>query len=354
MSVVVVTGAGGLVGAEAVRAFGAEGHTVVGIDNDLRAYFFGNEASTQWAVNRLRFEVANFHHYSIDIRDGHAVARVFREFGADIKTIIHAAAQPSHDWAAREPFVDFSVNALGTLNLLEATRLYCPQASFLYLSTNKVYGDQPNSLPLIEVGQRFECSSEHPYAEFGVDESMSIDQSKHSLFGASKAAGDLLVQEYGRYFGIKTACFRCGCLTGPGHSGTELHGFLSYLMMCALRGKPYTVYGYRALQVRDNIHSKDLVSALCAFSGRPRIAAVYNMGGGRQSNCSMLEAIAACETRVGKRVHWRYVDRSRIGDHMWWISDLRTFRRDYPSWQLTYSIDDIFDSLYEGLAGRIS
>ena len=237
--------------------------------------------------------------------------------------------------------------------MLEATRRHSPAAVFTFLSTNKVYGDAPNSLPLIEVRDRFECAPGHPYAAFGIDERMSIDQTKHSLFGASKAAADLLVQEYGRYFGMKTGCFRGGCLTGPGHSGAELHGFLSYLMHCTVTGKPYTVYGYKGRQVRDNIHSRDLVSALYAFYRDPRIGAVYNIGGGRHSNCSMLEAIAACEARAGKRLQWSYSEQNRVGDHLWWISDLRRFQADYPSWQLTHSLDDIFDGLYEGVRGRL-
>jgi len=353
MSVIIVTGAGGLIGAEAVRFFAAQGKTVVGIDNDMRAYFFGENASTKWAVERLQSQIAGYRHHVIDVRDSAAVARVFAEYQGDVSGIIHAAAQPSHDWAAREPLVDFGVNALGTLNLLEAARRHCPGAAFMFLSTNKVYGDRPNELPLVEVGRRFECAPEHPYAAFGIDESMSIDQNKHSLFGVSKAAADLLVQEYGRYFGMKTVCFRCGCLTGPGHSGAELHGFLSYLMICTVTGRPYTVYGYKGLQVRDNIYSYDLVAALYAFYQRPRVAAVYNLGGSRYSNCSMLEAIAACEARADRHLHWSYADQNRVGDHIWWISDIRRFKADYPTWDFTYSLDNIFDALYEGVRSRL-
>ncbi len=353
MSVVVVTGSGGLIGAEAVRRFAAEGATVVGVDNDMRASYFGAAASTRWSVERLRSEVTGYRHHAIDVRDRAAVARIFAEYGDAISAVVHAAAQPSHDWAARAPVVDFGVNALGTLNLLEATRAHCPQAVFMFLSTNKVYGDAPNALPLIEIGERFECAPEHPFAAFGIDESMSIDQTRHSLFGASKAAADLLVQEYGRYFGMRSACFRCGCLTGRGHSGTELHGFLSYLMICAVTGKPYTVFGYKGLQVRDAIHSADLVDALYAFCREPRVGAVYNLGGGRYSNCSMREAIAACERRAGKRLCWNYTERNRCGDHVWWISDVRRFQADYAGWRIRYSIDDIFDDLYEGVCARL-
>lgn len=353
MSVVIVTGSGGLIGAEAVRRFAAAGDTVVGIDNDMRAHYFGEAASTRWAVERLSAELANYRHHAIDVRDRAAVERVFAEYGSAIAGVVHAAAQPSHDWAGRAPAVDFGVNALGTLNLLEATRIHCPQAVFMFLSTNKVYGDAPNALPLIEVGERFECAPEHPFAAFGIDETMSIDQTRHSLFGTSKAAADLLVQEYGRYFGMRSVCFRCGCLTGRGHSGAELHGFLSYLMLCTVTGRPYTVYGYKGRQVRDNIHSADLVDALYNFYRQPRVGAVYNLGGGRHSNCSMREAIAACEARAGRRLDWRYTERSRIGDHIWWISDVRRFKADYPGWRMRYSLDHILDDLYEGVCARL-
>jgi CDP-paratose 2-epimerase len=346
MSVIIVTGAGGLIGAEAVRRFTQAGHTVVGVDNDMRAYFFGDSASTKWSLVELQAEVSGYRHHSLDVRDASAIGRLFAEYSSDIAGVIHAAAQPSHDWAAREPYVDFAINAIGTLNLLEATRHKSPDAVFMFLSTNKVYGDAPNSLPLCETDRRFECMPRHPYAEFGIDESMSIDQTKHSLFGVSKAAADLMVQEYGRYFGMKTVCFRGGCLTGPGHSAAELHGFLSYLMGCTVAGRSYTVFGYKGKQVRDNIHCYDLVGALYEFYSAPRVGAVYNIGGGATSNCSVLEAIAACEKRAGRCLDWNYSDQARSGDHMWWISDTRRFQADYPGWQPRYSLDDIFDELY--------
>lgn len=352
MSVIVVTGSGGLIGAEAVRRFAEAGHTVVGVDSDMRSYFFGDSASTKWSVARLEEEIPNYRHHAIDIRDFRSVNRLFAEYNSDISGVVHTAAQPSHDWAAREPHTDFAVNAVGTLNLLEATRHHCADGVFIFMSTNKVYGDAPNYLPLCEREERFECAPGHPYAEFGIDESMSIDQTKHSLFGVSKASGDMMVQEYGRYFGMKTACFRCGCLTGPGHSGAELHGFLSYLMGCTVAGKSYTVYGYKGKQVRDNIHSYDLVGALYEFYRAPRVAAVYNLGGGRSSNCSVREAIAACEQRAGKPLKWSYNDQNRSGDHIWWISDNRRFETDYPNWRLRYSLDDIFDELYRGACER--
>jgi CDP-paratose 2-epimerase len=352
VSVIIVTGAGGLIGAEAVRRFAKAGHTVVGVDNDMRAYFFGNSASTKWSVARLQAEIPAYRHYSVDIRDSEVIHRLFAEYNSDISGVVHAASQPSHDWAAREPYADFAVNAVGTLNLLEATRHNSPNAVFMFLSTNKVYGDAPNLLPLREKDERFECLPGHPYSEFGIDETMSIDQTKHSLFGVSKASADLMVQEYGRYFGIKSACFRGGCLTGPGHAAVELHGFLSYLMSCTVAGRSYIVYGYKGKQVRDNIHSYDLVEALYEFYSEPRVAAVYNIGGGISSNCSMLEAITACEKRAGKRLNWTYNDRHRSGDHIWWISDTRRFQADYPQWRLRYSLHDIFDELYKDVCER--
>lgn len=344
-SITLVTGSGGLIGSEAVRRFAALGQEVIGIDNDLRRYFFGPEASTCWQVDRLKREVPGYTHNAMDIRDWPAIERLFAEYGSDIDLIVHTAAQPSHDWAAKEPFTDFGINATGTLNLLEATRRYCPQATFIFCSTNKVYGDRPNGLPLVELDTRWEVPEDHPY-HAGIDEDMSLDACKHSIFGASKAAADLMVQEYGRYFGMKTACFRGGCLTGPSHSGAMLHGFLSYLMKCAMTGQPYTVFGYKAKQVRDNIHSSDLVSAFQAFYRNPRMGAVYNMGGGRESNCSMLEAIAMCEEITGRKVNWSYCEDHRSGDHIWWVSGLQRFKADYPEWRITYDVRAILQEIY--------
>jgi CDP-paratose 2-epimerase len=346
MGVAVVTGSGGLIGSEAARFLAGRGFTVLGLDNDLRQHFFGNEASTRWAINELETQLGKrYRHHSVDIRDRPAVECIFREHGRGIRLIVHAAAQPSHDWAARDPHTDFSVNATGTLVLLEATRQFAPEAVFVFMSTNKVYGDTPNTLPLVEHATRWEVAPEHRYAAHGIDTTMSIDQSKHSLFGASKAAADLLVQEYGRYFGMKTVCFRGGCLTGPWHSGAEMHGFLSYLVKCTLTGRPYTVYGYKAKQVRDNIHSADVMEAIWRFYQNPKSAAVYNLGGGRYSNCSMLEAIQLAEAATGKKLDWRYSEQARSGDHIWYISDVRPFQADYPGFQLTRTVPQIIEEI---------
>jgi len=350
MACVLVTGACGLVGSETVRVFTERGYHVVGVDNDMRKYFFGDEGSTVWNRELLREDCPDFVHYETDIRDYAALERVFLEFGSSIECIIHTAAQPSHDWAARDPFTDFSVNVQGTLNLLELTRLYCPDAAFVYTSTNKVYGDAPNRLPLVEGRTRWQPASDHPYAEHGIDESMSIDQCLHSIFGADKLAADVLVQEYGRYFGMKTVCFRAGCITGPNHAGTQLHGFLNYLMRCAVAGRPYTIFGYKGKQVRDNIHAHDLAMAFHCFCQSPRRGEVYNIGGGPQANCSVVEAIEACERRCGRKMDVRYVETNRIGDHIWWVSDVRRFRQHYPAWRPTYDMERLFDEVYEGLA----
>lgn len=352
MKTVLITGSAGLIGAEAVRFFSKLGASVVGIDNDMRRYFFGPESSTDWSRKQLERELPNYVHFEADIRDQATMERVFAEYSSDIELIIHTAAQPSHDWAAREPFTDFSVNATGTLTLLEMTRRYCPTAVFIFTSTNKVYGDAPNSLSFVEKETRWELEPTYPYAEHGIDETMSIDQSKHSLFGASKVAADVMVQEYGRYFGIKTACFRGGCLTGPGHSGAMLHGFLAYLMKCAITGKSYTVFGYKGKQVRDNIHSYDLVNAFLSFFQNPRVGEVYNMGGSRHSNCSVLEAIALCEEIAGKKMHWTYSETNRSGDHIWWISDVRKFQKHYPAWQYRYDLCITLGEIYRGLIER--
>ena len=346
MSIAIITGSGGLIGSEAVRHFAARGMDVIGIDNDMRAVFFGDEASTSRTSTELRTSIRNFRHSAIDIRDAGAINALFREHGAAISLVIHTAAQPSHDWAARDPQMDFGVNAVGTLNLLEATRQYCPDAVFIFTSTNKVYGDTPNRLPLVELETRWEIHPANP-AVRGIDESMSIDQCMHSVFGASKAAADVMVQEYGRYFGMRTACFRGGCLTGPQHSGTKLHGFLAYLMKCCVTRTPYEVFGYGGKQVRDNIHSFDLVQAFDAFFDAPRSGEVYNIGGSRFSNCSMLEAIAMSEVICGEKLHWTYKDTNRQGDHIWWISDISRFQSHYPTWSLTYDINAILTASYE-------
>jgi CDP-paratose 2-epimerase len=351
MAIIMVTGSAGLIGSESVRFFSQLGDIVVGIDNDMRSQFFGDDASTRWNRDQLVRNYPNYLHYDVDIRDSAEMIPLFQKYGTDLSLIIHTAAQPSHDWAAKDPFTDFTINANGTLLLLECMRQYCPQAVFIFTSTNKVYGDRPNELPLIELETRWEIDPSHPYAN-GIDETMSIDDTKHSLFGVSKVAADVLVQEYGRYFGLKTGCFRGGCLTGPNHSGAELHGFLSYLVKCTLTDTPYTVLGYKGKQVRDNIHSSDFVRALFHFYQNPGVGEVYNIGGGRFSNCSMLEAIAMCEHIVGKSLSWKYDDTNRIGDHIWWISNMNKFRQYYPNWQLQYNVHDIIEQIVSTNAER--
>jgi CDP-paratose 2-epimerase len=347
MPVAIVTGSGGLIGSESVRHFVEAGFDVIGVDNDMRAYFFGESASTLPQTHRLQEAyAAEFRAFDLDIRDVDGVERLFRTYALELEVVIHTAAQPSHDWAASEPQTDFTINANGTLNLLEATRRHKPDATFIFTSTNKVYGDRPNYLPLEELPTRLELPEGHRYYA-GIDTSMSIDECLHSLFGASKVAADVLVQEYGRYFDLPTVCFRGGCLTGANHAGARLHGFLSYLMRCTVSGEHYTVYGYDGKQVRDNIHSADLVKAFEAFHAAPRTAAVYNIGGGRESNCSMLEAIELCEQIAGRELDWSLGDAPRVGDHRWWISDLEPFHRDYPDWGLEYGIEEILREIYE-------
>ena len=354
MSVCIITGSTGLIGSEATKFFANEGFYVVGIDNDMRKYFFGNEASTEWNKNKLENELGKkYSHHNVDIRNFDQLKKIFHKYNSDIKLVIHTAAQPSHDWAAKEPFTDFTVNANGTLNMLEATRQICNETPFIFTSTNKVYGDTPNRLPLIEEEARWEIAPDHKYNP-GIDEGMSIDNTLHSLFGASKVAADVLVQEYGRYFGVPTVCFRGGCLTGSSHSGAQLHGFLAYLMKCACTGNEYTVFGYKAKQVRDNIHSNDLVKAFYEFFKAPRVGEVYNIGGGRFSNCSMLEAIAICEEITGKKMNWEYTETNRIGDHIWWISNLGKFMDHYPEWKINYRIEDILKEIYENNIERWS
>lgn len=351
-NVCVVTGSSGLIGSQSVEYFADKFDVVVGIDNNMRARFFGKEASTEWNTRRLKETFANFRHQDVDIRDGESLDGLFAEYGKGIRMIVHAAAQPSHDWAAREPITDFTVNANGTLNMLEATRKHCPDATFIFTSTNKVYGDTPNLLPLVEKEKRWEIDESHPYFAKGIDEDMSIDKTKHSLFGASKVAADVLVQEYGRYFGMNTGIFRGGCLTGPNHSGAQLHGFLSYLMKCAITGNKYTVFGYKGKQVRDNIHSWDLVNMFWHFHQNPRQGEVYNAGGGRFSNCSMAEAIDLCEQITGTGMNYEYSDDNRIGDHIWWISDVSRFKSHYPQWDYRYSLTDILEQIHRNMSAR--
>lgn len=353
MPTAIVTGSGGLIGSESVRHFIEAGYDVIGLENDMRAQFFGAAASTRPVSERMVRSYPGFDWKELDIRDGEGVERVFAQNASRLALVIHTAAQPSHDWAAREPRTDFSVNATGTLNLLEASRKHAPDATFIFTSTNKVYGDLPNQLPLVELESRLELPHTHRWFE-GIDTSMSIDRSMHSLFGVSKTAADLMVQEYGRYFDMPTVCFRGGCLTGPGHAGAELHGFLSYLMRCTVTGEPYTVYGYGGKQVRDNIHAADVVRAFAAFHGAPRPAAVYNLGGGRESNCSMLEAIALCEELARRPLRWTLDERARMGDHRWWISDMRPFKRDYPEFALEWDIPGLLRDIYDQNAEKWS
>jgi CDP-paratose 2-epimerase len=352
MSLVLITGASGLIGSEAALFFAGKGLDVIGVDNDMRRYFFGEDGSTAWRREMLERTARGYRHVHADVRDEAAMDRLFASHGRSIALVIHAAAQPSHDWAAREPITDFTVNANGSLILLEMTRRHCPEAAFIFTSTNKVYGDAPNRLPLVERETRWAVADDHPFSAHGIDESMSIDASMHSVFGASKVAADVMVQEYGRYFGLKTVCFRGGCLTGPGHSGAELHGFLSYLVKCALTGRPYTVFGYRGKQVRDNIHSFDLVNAFWHVFQSPVSGEVYNIGGGPSSNCSMLEAIAIVERITGNCLKWTYSDVNRAGDHIWWVSDIRKFSNRYPEWRLTYSLERTIEEMHGQMAER--
>lgn len=341
---VLVTGSGGLIGSESVRFFANKGFEVHGIDNNMREYFFGKEASTDSSVKELKKNISAYIHHKVDIRDDKAVEKIFKKNKFDL--IVHTAAQPSHDWAAREPYTDFSVNANGTLVMLENFRKYSSKGVFIYTSTNKVYGDVPNELPLVELKDRWEIDRKHPFYK-GIDESMRIDQTKHSIFGVSKLAADVMVQEYGRYFNLKTAVFRGGCLTGPNHAGAELHGFLAYLAKCVATGKQYTIFGYKGKQVRDNIHSYDLVNAFWHFYKKPRVAEVYNMGGGRHSNISMKEAISKLEKITGKKANVKYIKTNRIGDHIWYISDVSKFQKHYPNWKYKYGIDNILKEICE-------
>lgn len=352
MSLAIVTGSSGLIGSEAVKFLSAKGFDVIGVDNNMRAYFFGQDGSTDWNAQQLKSKFPKYEHLTLDIRDKDGVFKLFEKYGKAIDMVVHCAAQPSHDWAAREPITDFSVNALATLFLLEATRTYCPDATFIFTSTNKVYGDLPNYLPLVEKESRWELAESHAWAKHGIDETMSIDQSKHSVFGASKVGADVMCQEYGRYFGMKVGVFRGGCLTGPAHSGAELHGFLAYLVKCQLTGRPYTIFGYKGKQVRDNIHSNDLVNAFWHFHQAPRPGEVYNMGGSRHSNCSILEAAQIAESFCGRKLEFKLSDQARQGDHIWWISDVRKFQNHYPKWNYQYDIRTIIKEIVEATAER--
>ncbi len=338
---VLVTGSSGLIGSEAVAYFDTRGWKVHGIDNNMRLDFFGPDGDTTWNLKRLRDTTQNFTHHDIDIRNREAVLAFVAEQRPDL--IIHCASQPSHDLAKDRPFDDFDVNAVGTLNFLEAVRRACPTSPFIFMSTNKVYGDVPNEIPLVELETRYDYANTEDHD--GIKETCRIDACTHSLFGASKAAADLMVQEYGRYFDMPTVCLRGGCLTGPNHSSAELHGFLAYLARATREGRSYRIYGYKGKQVRDNIHSFDVCTFFEAFWRSPRVGAVYNLGGGRTNSVSMLEAIERFEGRIGKKLEVEYVDENRVGDHMCYISDLSLMRKDYPDWDLQYGLDRIFDEV---------
>ena len=345
---VLITGSSGLIGSEAISHFDAQGAEVLGVDNNMRADFFGPDGDTTWNLQRLQAAHPNFRHINADIRDRAGMLELFERETPDV--IIHCAAQPSHDLAASRPFDDFDVNAGGTLNLLEATRRHCKESAFVFMSTNKVYGDAPNLLPLDELETRWEYARPEDFD--GISEAMTIDQSKHSLFGASKVAADVMVQEYGRYFDMPTVCFRGGCLTGPNHSGAELHGFLSYLVKSTVAGNAFRIFGYKGKQVRDQIHSRDVLAAFDAFIHAPRPGAVYNLGGGRANSASVLESIALVEARVGRTLDHSYVEQNREGDHICYISDLAKLRADYPGWDLTVSLDQIIDDVVEAELAR--
>ena len=339
-----VTGSSGLIGSEVCSYFAGQGYNIHGVDNNQRAVFFGEQGDTRWNQARLQKAVHGFQHHELDIRDRKGVADLLKEVRPD--AIVHTAAQPSHDRAAAIPFDDFDTNAVGTLNFLEAVRQHCPESPFVHMSTNKVYGDRPNTLELVEKDTRWDYAS--PDFEHGIAETLSIDQSKHSLFGASKVAADIMVQEYGRYFGIPTCCLRGGCLTGPNHSGVELHGFLSYLVKCNLEGREYKVFGYKGKQVRDNIHALDVAKFIHCFLDAPRVAEVYNLGGGKGNSCSILEALKLVESMTGKPQVHTYVDENRIGDHICYYSDLRKMRAHYPDWGITVNLEQLIGEIVEG------
>ena len=345
---VLITGSAGLIGSEVCQAFDERGYAVHGVDNNQRRQFFGPEGDTSWNQKRLETALKHYTHHAVDMRDRAAILNLIRTLRPDV--IVHAAAQPSHDLAAKIPFDDFDTNAVGTLNLLEAARQFCPESPFAHMSTNKVYGDAPNNIRLRELESRWDYDD--PAYEHGIAESFSIDQSKHSIFGASKVAGDVMVQEYGRYFNMPTCCLRGGCLTGPSHSGVELHGFLSYLVKCNLEQKEYTVFGYKGKQVRDNIHSADVSNFILEFVARPRVAEVYNLGGGKGNSCSILEAFQMVSAISGIPMRYKYVDQNRIGDHICYYSDLRKMQNHYPGWRLTRSLQQIFEEIVAGWRAR--
>ena len=344
MSIALITGSCGLVGSESSVFFSRKGFDIVGVDNNSRKFFFGKDGDISWIKSKLKKELKHYNHFSVDVRNYYNLEKIFKKYKKKISVIIHTAAQPSHDWAKNKPFIDFDINAKGTLNLLELTKLYCPEAPFIYMSTNKVYGDNPNLLPLIEKKTRWEIKNTHKF-KLGIDENMSIDNCTHSFFGASKSYADLIVQEYGKNIGLKTACFRAGCITGPNHSGAKLHGFLSYLVKSALLKNNYRIFGYKGKQVRDNIHSFDLVSCFWEFFKKPKAGEVYNVGGTRKSNCSIIEALNYIEKKTNKKIKKNFMSQNRVGDHIWYISSMKKFKKHYPKWKQLYSLEKILDEL---------
>ncbi len=344
MSVALITGSCGLVGSESVKFFSKKGFDIIGIDNNSRKFFFGKDGDISWIKKELIKEVKNYKHFNVDIRNYNNLKKIFNKYKKSIKIIIHAAAQPSHDWAKDKAIIDFEINSRGTLNMLELTKIFCPNSPFIFTSTNKVYGDNPNKLPLIENKNRWEIKKNHRFYS-GIDETMSIDNCTHSFFGASKTYADLAVQEYGRNVGLKTACFRAGCITGPNHSGAKLHGFLSYLVKSALEKKQYTLIGYKGKQVRDNIHSNDLVNCFWQFYKKPRLGEIYNIGGGRKSNCSIIEALNIIEKSTNIKIKKIFKKQNRVGDHIWYISSMKKFKKHYPKWKQNFSTNKIIDEL---------
>ena len=346
MKFALITGSCGLVGSESSLFFARKNFKILGIDNNSRKFFFGKDGDVTWVKNKLKKSIKNYNHLNIDIRNYSALKKIFSRYKKNIKVIIHAAAQPSHDWARNKPFIDFEINANGTLNLLELTKKFCPDAPFIFLSTNKVYGDNPNYLPLIEKKTRWEIKNNHQFKK-GIDETMSIDNCTHSFFGTSKSYADLIVQEYGKNIGLKTACFRAGCITGPNHSGAKLHGFLSYLVKSSLKNKKYNLIGYKGKQVRDNIHSHDLVSCFWEFYKKPGYGEVFNTGGGRYSNCSIIEALNFVEKITSIKIKRKIIKQNRIGDHIWYISSMKKFKKRYPNWKQKYSTYKIIKELVQ-------
>ena len=346
MNIALITGSCGLVGSESSIYFAKKRFKIVGIDNNARKFFFGKDGDISWINKKLKKNLRNYTHYDVDIRNYASLKKIFKKYKKRIKVIIHAAAQPSHDWAKNKPFIDFDINAKGTLNLLELTKLYCPKAPFIFMSTNKVYGDNPNYLPLVEKKTRWEIKSTHKFKS-GIDETMSIDNCTHSFFGVSKSYADLIVQEYGKNVGLKTACFRAGCITGPNHSGAKLHGFLSYLVKASLQNREYTLIGYKGKQVRDNIHSQDLVACFWEFYKKPGCGEVYNTGGGRYSNCSIIEALNLVEKIARIKIKRKILKQNRIGDHIWYVSNMKKFKKKYPNWKQKYSTLKIIKELIE-------